>query len=277
MKGIRNQYLDTEFGQLHARRQGSGEPVVLLHLTPGSGAQFDHVLPELAERGYQVWALDVLGNGRSAPLPHGYTFEIAARALGQAIDDAGLTHIKLVGGHMTAQMAVELVVTRPELATHLVIDGLPMWDREKREEILGFFNNGAPNPSEDGSHILEAWNRALHLHKAWNINLTLEGAGHRRLTRALIDSLEQGLDMELGVNAFRNYDVQGRLKDVGLPTLVTTATGDTLHDQHAATVAAIANAKGHQFAGTHPRHIDARATEYVDVLSGFFTSSDTPS
>lgn len=263
-------YLASEFGQLHARRVGVGPPVVLLHLTPGSGAQFDHILPVLAARGYQAWAIDALGNGRSAPLPEGYSFEIAASAIGQAIDDAGLSAIRLVGGHMTAQMAVELVVQRPQLATHLVIDGLPMWDRATREQIIGHFDNSAPDPAEDGSHILEAWRRALNLHRAWNPGLILDSANNLRVTQALIDSLQQGLDMQKGATAFLNYDVHPQLAKLALPTLATTATDDTLADQHAATVQAIAGARAHEFAGPHPRHVNERAEEYVDVLVSFF-------
>ncbi|MEM6936047.1 MAG: alpha/beta fold hydrolase [Pseudomonadota bacterium] len=270
MSAVRLSYLDTEFGQLHARTAGEGEPVVLLHLTPGSGAQFDHILPALAAQGYQAWALDALGNGRSAPLPPGYSFELAAAALGQAIDQANLNSIKLVGGHMTAQMAVELVVTRPQLATHLVIDGLPLWDRETRERIIGLFDNSAPDPDEAGGHVMEAWRRSLNLHRAWNPELTLDGSGNRRVIQALVDSLQQGLDMELGAHAFLNYNVHPQLAKLSLPTLVTAATGDTLFDQHEATLGAIPGAQSHEFAGTHPRHVDSRAEEYVRVLVDFF-------
>lgn len=272
MSAIRYQYLDTDYGQLHARYAGDGDAVVLLHLTPGSGAQFDHILPLLADKGYQAWALDLLGNGRSAPLPDGYCFEIGAAAIAHAIAAAGLERVKLVGGHMSAQLAVEAVVTRPELATHLVLDGLPMWDRATRERIIGLFDNSAPAPDEDGGHVLEAWRRALHLHRAWNPRLSLDDAGTRRLNRALIDSLEQGLAMQRGAAAFLAYEVRPQLAKLDLPVLVTTATGDTLHDQHEATMAALTQARSHEFAGAHPRHRDDTAPDYVDVLTAFFRS-----
>jgi pimeloyl-ACP methyl ester carboxylesterase len=272
MSGIRYCYLDTDYGQIHARCAGSGEPVVLLHLTPGSGAQFDHVLPHLADQGYEVWALDLLGNGRSAPLPEGYRFETGAEAIAQAVDAAGLRGVKLVSGHMSAQMAVEAVVTRPELATHLVMDGLPLWDRATRERIIGLFDNSAPAPQEDGSHVLEAWRRALHLHRAWNPQLAMDAPGARRLNRALIDSLEQGVDMHRGAAAFLAYEVRPQLEKLTLPILVTTATDDTLYDQHEATMAALPQAHSHEFQGAHPRHRDAAAAEYVQVLVDFFST-----
>lgn len=272
MHRVRCCYLDTEHGQLHARYTGSGEPVVLLHLTPGSGAQFEHVLPLLADQGYEVWALDLLGNGRSAPLPPDYRFETGAAAIAQAIQAAELRQVKLVGGHMSAQMAVEAVVKRPELATHLVIDGLPLWDRATRERIIGLFDNSAPEPDEEGAHVLEAWRRALNLHRAWNPRLAMDAPGARRATRALIDSLEQGLDMQRGARAFLEYDVLPQLGKLTLPVLVTTATDDTLHDQHAPTMAALPQARSHEFQGAHPRHRDDAAPEYVRVLVDFFRS-----
>ncbi len=270
MTEILNRYLSTSQGQLHARVAGEGSDVVLLHTTPGSGTQFEHVQPLLAERGYRSWALDLLGNGRSAALPHGYTFELAAQTIGEAIVDAGLSPVILVGGHMSAQMAIELISRQPAVATHLVVDGLPMWDRKTREHITSLFDNSPPAVDVDGSHIVEAWKRSIGLHQAWNQNLVLNEEGERRTTRAMIDTLESGMDNSRGVRAFVDYDVHPRLPNLSLPVLVTTATGDTLFDQHAATVAAIPGAREHTFDGPHPRHQDAAAQTYVNVLCDFF-------
>ena len=267
---VRRCYLDASYGQIHARVCGQGDPVVLLHLTPGSGAQFDHILPVLADRGFQAWAFDMPGNGRSDPLPQDFSFELGATVIGEAIDAAQLDPVRLVGGHMSAQMAVELVARRPDIATHLVVDGLPMWDRAKRAYIIGLFDNTVPEPHEDGRHVLEAWNRTLRLQRAWQGDLPVNESTEPLLRQALIDSLEAGMDSSIGARAFLEYDVQSRMAELELPVLVTTATGDSLHDQHDETLQAIPHATSHTFKGPHPRHVAGRTNEYVDVLVRFF-------
>ena len=48
---------------------GAGQPVILMHWTPGSGRQYQHVLGELAALGYQAIAPDHMGFGFSDARP----------------------------------------------------------------------------------------------------------------------------------------------------------------------------------------------------------------
>ena len=132
---IRKLYLDTDGGQVHGRTMGEGTPLFLLHTTPGSGKQFEHVLPLFAAQNFQVWALDLPGNGRSDPLPDEWSFEIAAELIGQAIDQTGCGNIVLAGGHMSGQIAIELAAQRPDVVERLGGESIPMWNRDKRIEI----------------------------------------------------------------------------------------------------------------------------------------------
>ncbi len=258
-------YLTTAQGQIHARVCGQGQPLVLLHTTPGSGLQFRHVMQPFADRGYQVWALDLLGNGRSDPLPAEWSFELSAQTIGQALDSAGCENVVLAGGHMAGQVAIELACQRPELVSHLIIDGIPMWDRAKRLAISKLFDLSAPEVAADGSHLLVVWQRAFGIQQAWNPNVD---ADSNRARLAVVDALQAGIS-KAAEAAFLNYEVAPRLAELAIPVLITTAEQDTLRDQFEAALGTCKAGVGMVFPGAHPTHCDDRSEEYVAVVDAF--------
>ena len=263
-------FLSTSRGQLHARFDGSGQPIVLLHTTPGSGEQFGHVMPLFAEAGFQVWAIDQMGNGNSDPLPDSWSFELAAQVLGEALDDAGLDRVILAGGHMSGQVAVELACQRPALVDQLVIDSIPLWDRQTREAISGQFDLIRPDADEAGNHLATHWQRAQGIQRAWNPAVLPDSP---RIVNALVNELRFGIS-HTAQRAFLNYDIAPKLEQLDVPTLVTSAELDTLRDQFEPTLASIEGAIGYLFPGAHPTHCDDRGGEYVGVVDAFLRDDD---
>lgn len=264
-------YLNTEQGQIHARACGAGQPLVLLHTTPGSGQQFHHVMELFAERGYQVWALDLLGNGRSDPLPDAWSFELGATTIGQALDDAGCEEVVLAAGHMAGQMAIELACQRPELVNRLIVDGIPMWDRAKRLAISELFDLSEPPVSMDGSHLLVFWERGFGIQRAWNPDVA---ASSQRVRWAIGNALQHGIS-PAAQQAFLDYEVAPRLAELAMPVLITTAERDTLRDQFEAALEGAHGGVGYIFEGAHPTHCDDRGQEYVDVVDAFVRAEAT--
>jgi len=128
MSDGRRTYLQCDYGQIHARVWGAGDPVVLLHWTPGSGAMLAHIGAALAEEGFEAWALDMLGFGRSdrPPAAEGWTQARHGGAIADALSGAGLGGVTLCGGHMGAEVALEASLARPGLAQdggRLVVTG----------------------------------------------------------------------------------------------------------------------------------------------------------
>src|SRR6266540_7468080 len=50
------------------RQQGTGTPVILIHGVAASHHDWDELIPELSQRGYSCYALDLLGHGDSPKL-----------------------------------------------------------------------------------------------------------------------------------------------------------------------------------------------------------------
>ena len=61
---MREGFVDTPEGQVHYVTEGSGEPLLLLHMTPQSTYQFRELMPLLAES-RRVIAMDTIGYGDS--------------------------------------------------------------------------------------------------------------------------------------------------------------------------------------------------------------------
>jgi len=101
----------------------SGFPVVLIHGL-GSKAQQDWVslAPYLVRAGYHVYAMDLLGYGRSAkPSELTYSISEEAKFVESFLDANHLTSVALGGNSMGGWIAATVALDRPELITRLML------------------------------------------------------------------------------------------------------------------------------------------------------------
>jgi pimeloyl-ACP methyl ester carboxylesterase len=96
---------------------GEGQPIILIH---GFGASIRHWrknIPVLADAGYQVFALDLLGFGKSAKPPLNYSLELWQELL----RDFCQTHVQrpavFVGNSIGALLTMMMLADHPELAS----------------------------------------------------------------------------------------------------------------------------------------------------------------
>lgn len=95
--------------ELAHTRQGSGEPVVLLHGIGHRKEAYDPVVAQLAEK-YEVFAVDMPGFGASPPLPAGtsYSTENVIAALADNFAQWGIVKPHVVGNSLGGAMALFL-------------------------------------------------------------------------------------------------------------------------------------------------------------------------
>ncbi len=101
----------------------SGAPVVLIHGL-GSKAQQDWVglAPYLVRAGYHVYAMDLLGYGRSAKPPElSYSIREEAKFVESFFDANHLTSVALGGESMGGWIAATVALDRPDLVKRLVL------------------------------------------------------------------------------------------------------------------------------------------------------------
>jgi pimeloyl-ACP methyl ester carboxylesterase len=85
---------------LYYEDHGSGEPVVLIHGYPLSGASWEKQVPVLLNAGYRVITYDRRGFGKSSQPTEGYNYDTFAEDLHKLINQLKLQHFTLVGFSM---------------------------------------------------------------------------------------------------------------------------------------------------------------------------------
>lgn len=86
--------------ELYYEDHGSGQPVVLIHGYPLSGASWEKQVPVLLNAGYRVITYDRRGFGRSSQPTEGYNYDTFAEDLQQLIEQLKLQDFTLVGFSM---------------------------------------------------------------------------------------------------------------------------------------------------------------------------------
>jgi non-heme chloroperoxidase len=86
--------------RLYYEDHGSGNPVILIHGYPLSGASWEKQLTDLLNAGYRVITYDRRGFGRSSQPADGYRYDVFAEDLRQLISHLKVTDITLIGFSM---------------------------------------------------------------------------------------------------------------------------------------------------------------------------------
>jgi non-heme chloroperoxidase len=86
--------------ELYYEDHGSGQPVVLIHGYPLSGASWEKQLPVLLEAGYRVITYDRRGFGKSSQPTEGYNYDTFAEDLHKLVTQLKLHDFILVGFSM---------------------------------------------------------------------------------------------------------------------------------------------------------------------------------
>ncbi len=86
--------------ELYYEDHGSGQPVVLIHGYPLSGASWEKQVPVLLNGGYRVITYDRRGFGRSSQPTDGYNYDTFAEDLHKLIGHLKLENVILVGFSM---------------------------------------------------------------------------------------------------------------------------------------------------------------------------------
>jgi len=86
--------------QLYYEDHGSGDPVVLIHGYPLSGASWEKQVPVLLEAGHRVITYDRRGFGKSSQPTTGYNYNTFAEDLHKVVIRLKLKNFALVGFSM---------------------------------------------------------------------------------------------------------------------------------------------------------------------------------
>ena len=215
-------YVSTRHGQVHHHIAGDPSTaetlVVLLHQTPLSSRHLAPLLPELASGGCAAVAFDTPGYGASAAPSEEWTLDQYALALWEAVDALSRpSRIFLFGRATGTVLAVAMARLRPEVVERVALYGFPLYtDDERRERLASDF--AAPfEPTLDGSHLLELWERIRGQYPQLDA---------RDVDVHLRDHLATEGDFGRGYRAMWRYDLRTQVAALTMPVLSIGGTRD---------------------------------------------------
>ncbi|MGO4390121.1 alpha/beta fold hydrolase [Variovorax sp. M-6] len=223
---IRRAFADLSVGQVHYAECGDPQapPVLLLHQSPRSWAEYREVLPLLGQR-YRAIAMDTAGFGDSAAGDGPASIEGWARVAVELLDALGIERADVVGHHTGGVIAVEIAAAFPGRVRGLVLSSTPFTDQNFRRARAGRPPIDEVEPSDDGSHLAALWRRRQGFYPA----------GRPELLEAFVrDALSASGSPEDGHRAVAAYRMEDRIHRVAQPTLILRATADPFASPHAA-------------------------------------------
>jgi pimeloyl-ACP methyl ester carboxylesterase len=146
----------TRFGQIHLRsNEGKGVPLVLLHMSPRSGAMWE-LLQEKLQR--PTYAPDRLGYGFSDAPPWALSLEQYALSTVDALRAAGVDgDVDLLGVHTGSFEAIEVAHQLGSHARRVVAVGMPLFSPEEQQRQMEKYSEQPLKPLTEGGHVLGAW------------------------------------------------------------------------------------------------------------------------
>jgi pimeloyl-ACP methyl ester carboxylesterase len=210
----------TRFGQMHLRsNEGKGKavPLVLLHMSPRSGAMWE-MLQERLER--PTYAPDRLGYGFSDAPPWALSLEQYAQATVDTLKEAGVAgEVDLLGMHTGSFEAIEVAHQLGSQVRRIIAVGMPLFSTEEQQRQTEKYSEQALRPAAEGGHVLGAWRG---------------GFAFRQPPYDLADVHRRFVEHVLAANpgaAFRaacGYPIEKKLKSLKVPLTVIAPHDDII-------------------------------------------------
>jgi pimeloyl-ACP methyl ester carboxylesterase len=232
---ITRHYIEVDGRRVHYRKAGSGPPLLMVHQSPRSSAEYEPLMREWGAH-FTCIAPDSPGFGQSDPLPGSPEIGDFADAIVRFLDAAGLEQVGAYGFHSGGIILVSALRRHPERFTALAVGGYAIWTEEERRI---FSDRYLPpfQPSAYGEHLTWLWNRILE--QSWFFpwfdlrNETRLSGSHADVARvdAIIEEmLDSGDAYRAGYGAVlrASRDLPGP-EERTCPVLISAYEADPLH------------------------------------------------
>ncbi len=124
---VRSEYVNVDGFTVHyfeaypAHSVDNGQPLVLIHGLGSRAEDWSGMIPTLAANGFHVYALDLLGYGRSTRPDIQYTITEQEKLVADFMQAIHLTRSDVGGWSMGGWVALKLTVDHPSLVRRLIV------------------------------------------------------------------------------------------------------------------------------------------------------------
>jgi pimeloyl-ACP methyl ester carboxylesterase len=124
--GVHSRYVNVDGNRIHffdapARSAQPGKPLLLVHGLGARGEDWAPMISALAAQGFHVYALDLLGYGRSARPDVVYSIALEEKIVVDFMRAVGLNRADVAGWSMGGWVALKLAADHPMLVDRLVV------------------------------------------------------------------------------------------------------------------------------------------------------------
>ena len=121
LAGARSEYVQLGLFRIHYLVGGRGRPLVLVHGLDGRAENWAGLMPALMRHGHRVYAIDLLGFGRSDRPDVDYSIALQADVLNQFFDSQNLPRADLGGWSMGGWVALKFALDHPERVRRIFV------------------------------------------------------------------------------------------------------------------------------------------------------------
>lgn len=120
--GFHSEYTTIRGSRIHYYEGGSGAPVLLVHGLGSRAEDWANLMPQLKQAGFHVYAIDLLGYGRSAnPANGSYSIPEETQYVKDFLAQRNLEKINIVGWSMGGWVAMRVALDAPDRVGRLVL------------------------------------------------------------------------------------------------------------------------------------------------------------
>ncbi len=121
LEGVRSEYVQLGSFRMHYLVGGQGKPLVLVHGLGAMAESWAELMTALMPHGYRIYAVNLLGFGRSARPDADYSIASQAEVLGQFFDSQNLAQADLGGWSMGGWVALKFALDHPERVRRIIL------------------------------------------------------------------------------------------------------------------------------------------------------------
>jgi pimeloyl-ACP methyl ester carboxylesterase len=119
--GVSSKYVQIGSYRIHYFVGGTGRPLVLVHGLGGNAQDWTALIPTLKKRGFRVYALDLLGYGRSDRPDVSYSIALETEVLHEFLDSQHLQQPDLGGWSMGGWIVLKYTLDYPARVRRVIV------------------------------------------------------------------------------------------------------------------------------------------------------------
>lgn len=156
---VTRHFVNIDDKKVHLRICGEGAPLIMLHQSPRSGAEFENLMREWS-KSFTCIAPDISGFGLSDPLFHGAKLNDFADVIIGLFDKLKIEKALCYGFHSGASILFNAFCRYPERFSAGAFAGIASFTSEEKQIFTGKYLQANP-PQDYGEHLVWLWSRLV--------------------------------------------------------------------------------------------------------------------